>query len=205
MSCLKPFTMFDINALSPIVIIYDNGAFQSISCQDRQTGTQNASRDSPVVTREPGRNNFAGWSEAGFKTLKFLVFKRTHVLFKVKEFYHGQKKIFQDRHDLLSLVLCLVFLTSEASARHHRGCCGCDYGCYTQTCGCSTCTTGCSSAEVFAVVRRTCSRTVRRPSNHAGPNPDAPGSKQVIHSYLPQPGENVTAGPANATEQSDRP
>jgi hypothetical protein len=31
MSCLKPFTMFDINALGPIATIYDNGAFQSIS------------------------------------------------------------------------------------------------------------------------------------------------------------------------------
>ncbi|MGA2062932.1 MAG: hypothetical protein ABSG67_20860 [Thermoguttaceae bacterium] len=56
----------------------------------------------------------------------------------------NKRKFFGIGTIVLSLVLGLAFLPSEASARHHRGCC-CE--CYTQTCGCSTCNTGCSSCS----------------------------------------------------------
>jgi hypothetical protein len=48
---------------------------------------------------KPGRNIFAGWSEASFKTLGTLVLERTYVSLKVKEFYHVQEKIIRNWHD----------------------------------------------------------------------------------------------------------
>jgi hypothetical protein len=47
---------------------------------------------------KPGRNIFAGRSEASFKTLRILILEQTYVSLKVKEFYYVQEKIFRNRH-----------------------------------------------------------------------------------------------------------
>ena len=113
-----------------------------------------------------------------------------------------KRKFFGIGTIVLSLVLGLAFLPSEASARHHRGVrvrrvLHADLRVFNLY-------HGLQFLRKFVAAEALPHRPAPH-QHHAGPNPGATGSKQVIHSYLPQPGENVTVGPANATEQSDRP